>query len=220
MNWTKTMAWLFMVLMALAIGVYALSYFLTTDLGDHAIRHHLQAIPWSARMHIIPSGLALILGAFQFHSGLRSRWPHVHRYCGRAYVVCVLLGAIGGLLLAWHAHRSPATRLGFAALAVIWFYSVCMAYLAVRAGNIKLHQQWIVRSYALTLAAVTLRLQLPVYQGAMGLSFNEAYAIVAWFSWIPNLVIAEWWFNQESIRKLNTSPVPQACKQTLHNSPP
>ena len=215
MSYFKTMAWLFMVLLALVIGVYALSYLLIPDLGDHTIRHHLKAIPWSARMHIIPSGLALIIGAFQFHNGLRSRRSHVHRYCGRAYVIFVLFGAIGGLILAWHAHRSPATRLGFATLSVVWFYSVSMAYLAVRAGNIKVHQQWMIRSYALTLAAVTLRLQLPVYEGVMGLGSIESYDIVAWFSWIPNLVIAEWWFNQESIRKLNTSPDPPATPHSV-----
>jgi len=74
-----------------------------------------------------------------------------------------------------------------------------MAYLAVRAGDIVLHQQWMIRSYALTLAAVTLRLQLGVYQQGMGLSFDESYDLVAWSSWIPNLIIAEWLFNQAPI---------------------
>ena len=75
-----------------------------------------------------------------------------------------------------------------------------MAYFSIRAGNVKLHQQWMVRSYALTLAAVTLRIQLPLIQGTLGLSFDEAYAIVAWFAWIPNLIVAEWFFNQAPVR--------------------
>ena len=191
MSWLKTVAWLSMVLLAVAVGAYALSYFFFTDMIDPEFKKRFDAIPWSARLHIIPGGLALILGAFQFHSGLRNRWTSIHRNSGRAYVVFVLTGAVGGILLAWYAPHSPATRLGFASLAVVWFYSGSMAYLAVRAGNIALHRQWMIRSYSLTLAAVTLRIQLPIYQEAMGLSFHEAYAIVAWFSWIPNLVIAE-----------------------------
>ena len=201
MSWPKTIAWVLMVLMAFAIGAYALSFFLIPDMGDPRFKIHFESIPWSARVHIIPGGLALILGAFQFHKGLRSRWTNIHRYCGRAYVVFVLAGAIGGLALAYYAPQSPATRIGFACLAVIWFYSGVMAYLAVRAGNIALHQQWMIRSYALTLAAVTLRIQLGIYQSAMGLSFEESYAIVAWFSWVPNLLIAEWFFIQLPIRK-------------------
>ena len=166
-----------------------------------SFKAHFETIPWSARLHIIPGGLALILGAFQFHRGLRNRWTNIHRYCGRVYVVLVLVGAVAGMSLAWYAPQSPATRLGFASLAVVWFYSASMAYLAVRAGNIALHQQWMIRCYALTLAAVTLRVQLAVYQAAMGLTFDESYAIVAWFSWIPNLIIAEWWIIQTPIGK-------------------
>jgi len=76
-----------------------------------------------------------------------------------------------------------------------------MAYIAIRTGNIKLHQQWMIRCYALTLAGVTLRLQLGVFQEIFELDFDESYDIVAWFSWIPNLVLAEWLFIQSPLRK-------------------
>lgn len=74
-----------------------------------------------------------------------------------------------------------------------------MAYIAIRSGNIKLHQQWMIRCYALTLAGVTL--QLGVFQEIFELEFDESYDIVAWFSWIPNLVAAEWLFIQSPLRK-------------------
>ena len=63
MTWSNTLAWLFMVLMAVAIGLYALIFFLVPDMGDPAFKEHFETIPLSARMHIIPGGLALILGA-------------------------------------------------------------------------------------------------------------------------------------------------------------
>ena len=47
-----------------------------------------------------------------------------------------------------------------------------------------------VRSYALTFAAVTLRLWLSALTGA-GVPFFEAYAAVAWLSWLPNLAAVE-----------------------------
>lgn len=201
MSWSKSITWWLMVLLALVVGAYALGYFVFSDMIEPDFKARFDEIPFTARLHIIPGGLALILGAFQFNSNLRSRFTRMHRNCGRAYVVFVLTGAVAGLFLAWYTPQSVATRLGFASLAVVWFYSGVMAYLAIRAGNIKLHQQWMIRSYALTLAAVSLRIQLPLYQGAVGLSFEEAYAIVAWFCWIPNLVIAEWLFIQAPISK-------------------
>jgi hypothetical protein len=48
-----------------------------------------------------------------------------------------------------------------------------------------------IRSYALTFAAVTLRIWLPFLIGILGLTFIEAYKIVAWLSWIPNILVAE-----------------------------
>ena len=201
MRWPRFLSWFVMVLMGAAIGIYALGYFYIPEIGDPEFKSRFDSIPWSARMHIIPGGLALIIGSFQFHPGIRNRWTSIHRYLGGAYVAFVLLGAIGGLVLAWYAPQSHATRLGFGSLAVVWFYSGCMAFIAIRAGDVALHRQWMIRSYALTLAAVSLRIQLPIYQGAMNLSFNEGYAIVAWFSWIPNLIIAEWFINQTPIRR-------------------
>ena len=48
-----------------------------------------------------------------------------------------------------------------------------------------------IRSCSLTLAAVTLRIYLPLSQLA-GIPFAEAYQAVAWACWVPNLVVAEW----------------------------
>ena len=48
-----------------------------------------------------------------------------------------------------------------------------------------------IRSYAMILAAVTLRIELPLL--AMWLQgFAPAYRIVAWSCWVPNLLVAEW----------------------------
>jgi len=47
------------------------------------------------------------------------------------------------------------------------------------------------RSYALTFAAVTLRIYLPLSQVA-GIPFEPAYQTIAWLCWVPNLIVAEW----------------------------
>jgi hypothetical protein len=63
--------------------------------------------------------------------------------------------------------------------------------IAIRQGRIADHRDWMLRSYALTLAAVTLRLYLPASQIA-GISFLIAYPAIAWLCWVPNLLVAEW----------------------------
>ena len=48
------------------------------------------------------------------------------------------------------------------------------------------------RSYALTLAAVTLRIYMPLSL-ALGIGFEDAYRVVSWLCWVPNLVFVEAW---------------------------
>lgn len=52
-----------------------------------------------------------------------------------------------------------------------------------------------VRNFALTLAAVTLRIYLPASMIA-GIEFEVAYPYIAWLCWVPNLVAAELLFNK------------------------
>jgi hypothetical protein len=65
------------------------------------------------------------------------------------------------------------------------------AYRAIRARQVQRHHVWMLRSFALTLAAVTLRIYLPISQLA-GASFENAYAAIAWLCWVPNLLFAEY----------------------------
>jgi hypothetical protein len=76
-----------------------------------------------------------------------------------------------------------------------------MAYACVRSANFGLHREWMIRSYALCLAAVTLRLYLPL-AALGGIPFEEAYPAIAWLCWVPNLVAAEWFFVRGSFVSL------------------
>jgi len=54
-----------------------------------------------------------------------------------------------------------------------------------------------IRSFALTFAAVMLRIILPL-ELASGVPFSTAYKIVSWACWVPNLVVAEWFVRVRS----------------------
>lgn len=143
--------------------------------------------------HVIFGPIALMTGPFQFLPKLRARNIKAHRLLGAIYIVSCLLSGLAGLLAAQWANGGHWTELGFSLLAVSWIYTTTKAYLAVRKKDISAHQKWMVRSYALTLSAVTLRLYLPVLQGGFDLTFIESYQMVAWLCWIPNIIVAELW---------------------------
>ena len=86
---------------------------------------------------------------------------------------------------------APLHLLILALLALCWVGTTWVAYLQIRRGNVDVHRAWMVRSYALTLAAVTLRIEIPLFL-LSGISFEEAYPVIAWLCWVPNLLVAEW----------------------------
>jgi len=141
-------------------------------------------------LHVGGGVLALVLGPWQFLPGWRARHPRAHRWTGRAYLVSVLAAGAGGLLLAPRAMNPPVAPAGFTVLAVLRLLATAESYRAVRKREFARHRRWTARSYALILAAVTLRLRLPVF-AADGASAEAAYTSAAWTSWLINLVVAE-----------------------------
>jgi uncharacterized membrane protein len=150
--------------------------------------------------HVFGASVALILGPFQFSARLRQRHRQLHRWMGRLYLGGgVLPGGAAGLYMASFAYGGALAKLGFATLAVLWLYTGAMALRAILGGAVEDHRAWMVRNFALTFAAVTLRIYLPSSMAA-GIPFPLAYACIAWLCWVPNLLVAELAFNQASRR--------------------
>jgi uncharacterized membrane protein len=149
-----------------------------------------EAHTWRLLLHVGGGIPALVLGPWQFRSRLRASRPRLHRALGRAYLCAVLAGATGGLALAPLAYGGLPARAGFATLAALWLATSALALRAIRRGEVRRHRAWMIRSYSLTFAAVTLRLWLPLLE-SLGLPFAAAYATTAWLSWAPNLAVAE-----------------------------
>jgi uncharacterized membrane protein len=139
---------------------------------------------------------ALLVGVFQFLPALRRRRA-AHRWLGRVYTLSCMLGGVAGFVMAFGTTAGPIAGLGFGLLAPAWLYTTAMGWLTARAGDYQAHRAWMIRSFALTFAAVTLRLYLPI--GIMaGLTFQQIYVATAWISWIPNLIVAEFWLRRSS----------------------
>jgi uncharacterized membrane protein len=165
-------------------------------------------------IHAGASGIALLIGPFQFLTRLRTRNPLVHRTTGRVYLICVLIGSVFAFFSALFSVSGFTAQVGFAFLAVIWFYSAYQAYSAIRQGHIQLHRAWMIRNYALTFAAVILRLWLGLGDVVLHLPYQDAYFVSAWVSWILPLVVAEWFINQRLLQSLALKRDRQDNRQT------
>ena len=139
--------------------------------------------------HIILGGLALLIGWLQFSNKLRINNIKLHRTIGKTYMVSVLISGACGLVIAINATGGIASILGFLSLDIIWLGTTIFGFTTIKKGVVELHRKFMIFSYAACFSAVTLRIWLPVLTSIMG-EFIDAYRIVAWLSWIPNIIVA------------------------------
>lgn len=186
-------------LSSIGVGLYALAaYTLLTpgatvhpDMKATYAQHR-----WGIMLHVLGAACALILGPAQLTAALRARSPRLHRALGRVYLLAgVLVGGAAGLYMSFHAFGGPVSTSGFATLSALWLLTGALALRAALARRFADHRAWMIRNFALTFAAVTLRAQLGVGL-ASGLTFESFYPLLAWSCWIPNLAFAEWFLRR------------------------
>ena len=110
----------------------------------------------------------------------------------------MVLSSTAGFYIAMFASGGIICVLGFGSLALSWLFTVLMAYTRILKRDIKQHENWMIRNYALTFAAVTLRIYLPLAMQLMHWDFTASYRVISWLCWVPNLIVAEMIINKRS----------------------
>jgi uncharacterized membrane protein len=194
---TVGLVWL--ALSAPAIAVYAPLPYALTPLHDLAANGGEIAANYASRpdwvraafaAHVVCGALALLLSPVQLWARVRARIPRLHRVVGRVVLVSIVIGGVAGFLLSWFSLAGPIGTSGFGMLAVLWVTFAVLGLRAILRRDVQVHRRWMLRAFALTYAAVTLRLWLIVLIPLLG-DFGSAYLLVPFLSWVPNLVVVE-----------------------------
>lgn len=160
-------------------------------------------------LHGIGMALFLILGAIQFAPKLRARRPNLHRTFGRIAGFGAVLGGLTGVWMTL-MHLEISTPLLVAGRLLFGSAMMLFTVLAIRAAMHKsliAHQNWIIRAYAIALAAGTLPfIFAPMYViiGDISQFQNDVIQIAGW---MLNLAIAERFF----VRRPQSTPATARC---------
>lgn len=172
--------------------------------GFSTMDQHIVRLP-TLFTHIFSASLALLLLALQFLIGLKQRSRKIHRTIGYAYVFFVMSSSISAALLSPYSDTGLIASIGFFSLSTISIFTTIMALTMAKSKNYLLHRKWMIRSGSLIFAGVMLRIYLG-FSDFIGIRYEIAYPIVAWISWLPNLLAVEYFLSIKSIKR-DTSPI-------------
>ena len=120
---------------------------------------HITAWRWAFYVHISTSLVTLLCGFTQFSRTILRQYTTLHRFVGTAYVFIILgFSAPSGFIMAFYANGGWRCQAAFLLLSVFWWVHTFLAYYFARQHNYAKHAAYMLRSYALTWSAVTLRL--------------------------------------------------------------
>ncbi|WP_088284381.1 DUF2306 domain-containing protein [Kineosporia sp. A_224] len=153
----------------------------------------VHAVPVPLVLHVVAAAVYAVLGAFQLSSRQRRAHPDRHRRNGRAAVVAGAVVALSGVWMTLFYPDAP----GGVLLQVVRFVvgtavaaGVVLGVTAVRRRDIPAHRAWMIRAYALAVAAGTQTFTQGIGNALFGTGdLSTALSLTA--GWVLNAVVAE-----------------------------
>lgn len=196
----------FFVFLMARISIAYMPY--NTDVGFLRIKQdYIDLDFWRSAffVHVYVSIWVLLAGFTQFSESIRTFRPRLHRIFGCIYAVdVVLITGPAGLVMGFYANGGITSKVSFVTLAIGWITFTALAVFKARNGDFITHRDFMIRSYALTLSALTLRAWKYSINNMFDFPPMDVYRAVAWLGWVPNILFAElliWRYKYHSSRK-------------------
>jgi len=106
----------------------------------------------------VPFPKAIFLPNWLYNSDVAVYMPSFSFSKKTIAVILPELTGPSGLIMGLLANGGWLSMTSFTMLAILWWYFTYMAYVKVKQKVYTLHQKYMIRSYALTLSAITFRL--------------------------------------------------------------
>ena len=149
--------------------------------------------------HVYTSIFVLLAG---FLAILRKDFglKNFHKNAGKIYIFLILLlAAPSGIYMGIFANGGFLSKISFVILGCLWWLLTFRAYQLARQKRFTEHKQWMWRSFALTISAITLRMWKVFIVYLFHPNPMDVYQIIAWLGWIPNILLIEFLITKKYI---------------------
>jgi uncharacterized membrane protein len=203
--WRARAVWWAVLLGATSVAIFSMRYALPNPpLFLKEMKNHF-LFPRELSIHAIAGSIALLVGPWQLSASLRAAHPRVHRWLGRIYLADVLAAWLLAIFLMPTVTTGFPAASAFFTIGMLWMGFMVLGVLAIRRRDVQAHRRWMLRSYAMAFAAVTIRFYFHPAK-ALGISFEHSYAASLWLSFLTNMMVIETALRWPQVRGAVTGP--------------
>lgn len=197
-------SWWVLVILSIGIMIPFVYPYLSLDPARSRVEITSISVQYSALViHIILAFIALVTGFIQFIESIRRTKPKLHRYIGRIYVISILISGLLAFVLFFYS-ENYSKAMAFLVLAVLWLFTTWKAYRKAVKRNFREHRIWMIRSFGITLVAVSARLLVPLLllsyaifngfslPGGRDQMIYEVLNMNIWIGLVLDIVVVEW----------------------------
>ncbi len=200
MKLTSTLGWVAIMISGISLLAFgAIRLALMTQDPPRADGFDVRYVqhPWVSLLHIVPGLLFLTLAPLQFVARIRQWRISVHRGLGRVLATSAAITGVGALVVnfLFPAFGGISTQAATAFFGVIFLFSLAMAIRHIRRKEVRLHREWMIRTFALAMGAASIRVFIPLLIVLTGLGLEEVFGASFWLGFGVNLLVAEVWIN-------------------------
>lgn len=146
------------------------------------------------------TGIFVLLSGFSAILRKDFGLKNFHKNAGKIYIFLILLvAAPSGIYMGIFANGGILSKISFVILGCLWWFSTFKAYQLAKQKMFEEHKQWMWRSFALTLSAVTLRMWKVIIVYLFHPDPMDAYQVIAWLGWVPNILLIEYLITKKKI---------------------
>ena len=170
-------------------------------------------------IHFAAGGIILILGCIQLIGPVREKFPALHRWLGRVYVLASILTAVGGLAFIFIKGTigGLVMDIGFAGYGILMFWAAIETFRYAKAKQFDNHRAWAIRLFALAIGSWLYRMDYGFWLlFTDGLGHTDSFDgpfdyFMSFFFYLPNLVVAELFIRRQQLLRSSLAKWAAVC---------
>lgn len=151
-------------------------------------------------LHILPALLFIVLGLMQFIKRIRTKYPTLHRWNGRVFLIIGVVVGITGIVMGFKMAISGVSETAAITFFGAWLlFALTKAFLLIRKQKIELHREWMIRAFATGMAVTTTRPIVGIFFATSRLTDltpQDFFGTALWIGFTLHLILAEVWINR------------------------